>query len=273
MERNKQASQGEQPTLPTDEQTALEVETRTKWESLRPSFNAWATQSGEPLSLFDEIVDGQVEYTRVVYQKRRASTELAEYSVPWDRVTIEEATSLEELLNTNADESALHRFLDANPKFLIQVLGGGHGRYHLSKQRLGAEFVPDFLVAEVSSIGFEWYAVEIESPGAVAHRQDELPAEPLNHALGQIRDWRRWLMNNLNYARRPRDQDGLGLVGIDSRVPGLILIGRRHAFPERFNDFRKQMIDRERIVIHSYDWLIDIAHSNRSGRLGSELPE
>ena len=273
MERKKQASQDEQPDLLTDEQTALELETRAKWESLRPSFNAWAAQSGEPLSLFDGIVDGQVEYARVVYQKRRARAELADYSVPWDRLITKETTSLQKLLNTNPDELTMHRFLDANPKFLIQVLGGGHGRYQLSKQRLGAEFVPDFLVAEVSSIGFEWYAVEIESPRAIAHRQDGLPAEPLNQALGQIRDWRRWLMNNLNYARRPREEDGLGLMGIDSRVPGLILIGRRHTFPDRFNEFRKQMVDRERIVIHSYDWLLDVARSNRSGRLGSELPE
>ena len=65
-------------------------------------------------------------------------------------------------------------------------------------------------------------------------------------------------MHNLDYARRPTDQDGLGLVGIDSRVPGLIIIGRRDPYPERFNEFRKQMIDRERIVIHSYDWLVDV---------------
>lgn len=273
MECKKQESQGEQPNQLKDEQTALELETRAKWESLRPSFNDWAEQSGEPLSEFDHIVDRQVEYARVTYQKQRTRAELAKYSVPWDRVTIEEAASMEELLKTNADERALHRFLDANPKFLIQVLGGGHGRYQLSKQRLGAEFVPDFLIAETSSIGIEWHAVEIESPRAIAHRQDGLPAEILNHALGQIHDWRRWLMNNLDYARRPREQDGLGLVGIDSRVPGLILIGRRQAFPDRFNEFRKQVADRERIVIHSYDWLIDVARSNRSGRLGGELPE
>jgi len=273
MERKKQPGQGGQPDLLADEQTALELETRAKWESLRPSFNAWAEQSGEPLSEFDSIVDGQVEHARVVYQKRRARAELAEHSVPWDRVAVKEATSLRKLLNTNPDEQAMHRFLEANPKFLIQILGGGHGRYQLSKQRLGAEFVPDFLVAENSSIGIEWHAVEIESPRAIAYRQDGLPAETLNHALGQIREWRRWLMNNLDYARRPREQDGLGLVGIDSRVPGLILIGCRHTFPERFNEFRRQMVDRERIVIHSYDWLVDVAQSNRSGRLESELPE
>ena len=256
---------------PTDDQASLELETRARWETLRPSFNAWAAQSGEPLSEFDRIVDGHVEYARMTYQKDRAKRELKQYSVVWDQVTIEEATSLQELLNRNPGELVMQRFLDANPKFLIQVLGGGHGRYQLPKKRLGAELIPDFLVAEMSSIGIEWHAVEIESPRATANRQDGLPAHALHHAIGQIRDWRRWLINNLDYARRPREQDGLGLVGIDSRVPGLILIGRRHAYPYRFNEFRKQMIDRERIAIHSYDWLVDVACSNTSGKLSGEL--
>ena len=260
-----------QDQQPTDKQDALELETRAKWETLRPSYNAWAAESGEPLSEFDNIVDGQVELARVTYQKERAARELEPYSALWDRITTEEATSLQELLNDNPDEAALHVFLDANLKFLIQVLGSGHGRYQLSKKRLGAEFVPDFLVAAMSSIDIEWHAVEIESPRASADRRDGLPAEALNHAIAQIRDWRKWLMDNIDYARRPREQNGLGLVGIDSRVPGLILIGRRHAYPERFNEFRRQMIDQERIVIHSYDWLVDVAISNQSGWLNGEL--
>ena len=164
----------------------------------------------------------------------------------------------------------MHRFLQDNPKFLVQVLTGGHGRYQLSKERLGAEYVPDFLIAEGSSIGIEWYAVEIESPRAKIHRADGNPASSLNAAIAQIRDWRQWLMNNLDYARRPKALDGLGLVGIDSRAAGLIIIGRRHQYPERFNNFRRQMKDRESILIHSYDWLIDIARSNRSGSLDLE---
>jgi hypothetical protein len=180
---------------------------------------------------------------------------------------------LKQLLNENPDEAALQCFLEANPKFLIQVLGGGHGRYQIAKQRLGKEYVPDFLIAEMSSIGIEWHAVEIESPRAVSHRKDGLASDALDHAIGQIRDWRKWLMHNIDYARRSQTENGLGLVGIDARVPGLILIGRRHEYPERFNEIRRQMIDREHIAVHSYDWLFDVAQSNRSGSLTWELRE
>ena len=226
---------------------------------------------GEPLSTFDEIVDGQVRHERVEYQKERACSELEDSSVVWDQVTSEDAAALQELLDRNPHELEMHRFLEDHPQFLIQILGAGHGRYQLSKPRFGAELIPDFLIAEMSSIGIQWHAVEIESPRSKAHRRDGLPSSKLNHAIGQIRDWRQWLRNNIDYARRPREQNGLGLVGIDDRVTGLILIGRRQEHNDRYNEFRRDEIDRRRIVIHSYDWLVDVARSNKSGRLAGDL--
>jgi hypothetical protein len=254
-----------------DEQTIIEQATRAKWETLRPSFLAWAAESGVSPSEFDRIVEGQVEFARVEYQKERAAKELSHSLTTWDEVTPEESASLRALLDTNPDEASMHHFLEENPKFLVQALAAGHGRYQLSKKRLGSQYVPDFLVAEESSMGIEWYAVEIESPRSKEHRRDGNPAQALTTALAQIRDWREWLMNNLDYARRSKEQDGLGLMGIDSRIPGLILIGRRHNYPVRFNNFRRQISDRERILIHSYDWLIDVARGNTSGWLRAGL--
>ena len=153
----------------------------------------------------------------------------------------------------------MHDFLAENPQFLNQVLRGGHGRYQTSKKRLGSEFIQDFLIADVSSIGIEWHAVELESSRGKVHRKDGRPTADLHMRLSQILDWRIWLMRNLDYARRSVDQDGLGLIGIDHRIHGLVIMGRRSDFPERYNQFRRNMIDRERIEIHSYDWLVELA--------------
>ena len=254
-----------------DEQESIERETRTKWETLRPSYNEWAETSGESPSEFDRIVEGQVEHARNNYQRTRVTSELEDSSVLWDRISVQDCESFLELLNGEPNEGQVHRFLEDNSQFLVQALGAGHGRYQLSKPRLGAELIPDFLIAEMSSIGIEWYLVELESPVCPVERRDGLATQELNHAIGQVRDWRAWLRNNLDYARRPKDQSGLGLVGIDSRESGLIIIGRRHAYSSRYNEFRREMIDRERIVIHSYDWLIDVARSNRSGWLNSRF--
>ncbi len=259
------------PTGTGDEQEAVENEIRAKWESLRPSYNEWAARSGESLEYFDGIVDAQVESARVKYQKMRAFADLEDSSFMWDRLTPEDGEALFALLESDPDEAEVHRFLEVDPRFLIQVLATGHGRYQISKPRFGAEFIPDFLVAEMSSIGIEWHLVEIESPGSPVHRKDGLPTQQLNHAIGQIRDWRNWLMSNRDYARRSKEEGGLGLVGIDAKASGLVIIGRRKNFTPRYNEFRRTMIDRERIVIHSYDWLVEIARSNRSGWLRDDL--
>ena len=254
-----------------DEQSAMERETRAKWESLRDSSAEWAQANGASPSTFDSVIEAQVEHNRAAYQKERVTKELEDSSVIWDKVTPEDCDALRALLDTNPKEPAMHEFLKNNPKFLVQVLGGGHGRFQLSKPRFGSNFIPDFLVAEESSIGIEWYLVEIESPRCKVERSDGLPAQELNHAIGQIRDWREWLTNNLDYARRPKDQHGLGLIGINPNASGLIIIGRRQEYSPRYNEFRRQTRRDSRIAIHSYEWLVDVATSNFSSWLTAEL--
>ena len=47
--------------------------------------------------------------------------------------------------------------------------------------------------------------------------------------------------------------------------------GGRNRNPEPYSDFRRQMKDGGRILIHSYDWLMNIACTNRSGQLSLAL--
>ena len=246
-------------TSSPDEQERIEQQTRTLWESFRPSFNEWSRESGEAQSEYDENVEGHVTHARVRYQKERIEGEMQEFAISPSRITQSDLTSIVSLLSTNPHESEMHEFLAANPQFLNQALRAGHGRYQISKQRLGSQLITDFLLADVSSIGIEWYAVELESPRGTVHRKDGRPTADVHHAIDQILDWRNWLMSNFDYARRSVGQDGLGLIGIDHRIHGLVIMGRRSDFPERYNQFRRNMIDRERIEIHSYDWLVELA--------------
>lgn len=140
---------------------------------------------------------------------------------------------------------------------LAVQLGGGHGRWVIPKKRLGSEHVTDFIIGEKSSIGFEWYAVELEGPKAKMFTKAGNPTQVLTHAMRQIHDWRAWLQTNQNYAARPRKAGGLGLSDITTDLPGLILIGRRADIDESTNRRRRQMMQDSRIKIHSYDWLLD----------------
>ena len=255
-----------------DNQLALEAKIREDWEPHRRSYERWHREAGDSDWSFDEFVISMVTSGVSDYHHRRARRELGEPTI-WDRVTANDVEALRRLLARGPSESELHEFLKANPKFLVQVLGGGHGRYQFSKPRLGAEFVPDFLVAELDSIGIHWYAVEIESPCKKVYRRTGRPTSLVHGAIGQIQDWRGWLTTNSAYARQRRDDNGLGLVGINGRLPGLVLIGRRGAYPSRYNEFRRQTKYENQIAIHSYDWLLDIAVRNTSGDLAYELTQ
>ena len=254
-----------------DEHTALEREVRAQMEPGRGAYEEYVRLTGDDWCTFDEVVETRVRSARADYQKGRARAELEGDSVVWGPVDTKDIEAFKQLLGRGVHEEPVHRFLDDHPEFLGQTLAGGHGRYHLSKKKLGAELIPDFLIAHAHSFGVEWHAVELESPEARPYRKDGLQSSKLTHAIGQLRDWRAWLASNRDYARRAREENGLGLTGIDSQVAGLVLIGRREEFPERFNELRRQLRDDDRIVVHSYDWLVEVAQSSRGGSLSFEL--
>jgi len=90
----------------------------------------------------------------------------------------------------------------------------------------GIKLIPDFVIGDRHSGGFEWTLVELESPTAAMFNAKGDPSATLQHALRQLTDWRTWLEVNQNYAARPRRDAGLGLTDISSNAQGLVLIGR-----------------------------------------------
>jgi len=190
-----------------------------------------------------------------------AEDPLGEFLVWWDDVRSTHADAFRAALNSATREEDLQRHLEAHPMLLVQSLTGGHGRWVIPRQRLGAEFVTDFLVGERSSMGHEWLAVELESPRARMFTKSGDPSARLTHALRQITDWRAWLKNNQNYAARPRPESGLGLTGISPSLPALVLIGRRAETDEGTSARRRQMCEDLNVEIHSFDWLLDVAEN------------
>lgn len=160
---------------------------------------------------------------------------------------------------TNDSEHAVQAALEECPILLVQHLEGGHGRWCIPKARLGAEHVPDFLIGERSSEGYEWQAIELESPRARPFTRAGDPSAVLTHAVRQIQDWRAWLQHNQSYASRPRAESGLGLTDIVADLAGIIYIGRRAAFDPNTNARRRQMKLDLGIRIRSYDGLLDTA--------------
>lgn len=187
---------------------------------------------------------------------------LGDFFVWWDEITQEDVDEFKKIIDTATKEQDIQAFLEKKPLFLIQHLGGGHGRWVIPKKRLGAEHITDFMVGDKSSMGFEWQAVELESPNARMFNKNGDPSRYLTHAIRQIEDWRAWLTRNISYASRPQDQGGLGLTDISVHISGQIIIGRRAYINPSTNDLRRQMCKNSNIQIHSYDRMIDVAQGS-----------
>ncbi len=192
--------------------------------------------------------------------------ELADGYVHWDDITAEEIDAYRAVLETANDERPLQKHLALHPILLVQHLGGGHGRWVLSQKRLGAEYVTDFVIGERSSSGFEWQFVELQSPrGQLFVPSSGRQSKQLDEGLRQINEWRRWLAANRDYARRPRDQNGLGLVNVSADDPGLLLIGRETDLTPTDRDRRRQLAAKLNVNIRTYDWLVRRAEARLQG--------
>lgn len=203
--------------------------------------------------------------TKDLFEEFRRNDPLRDFFVWWDRINPDDFESLKNAIDYAKREEDIQQFLQSHPKFLIQHLAGGHGRWVLPKQKLGAEHVTDFLIAHKHSFGYEWEAVELESPLRPMFNKNGDPSQYLNHAIRQILDWRAWLKSNQPYASRLKSEHGLGLTDIDSNVKGLILIDRRASINEETNSRRRQLVQEMNIEIHTYDYLLQALH----GRLCS----
>jgi hypothetical protein len=192
------------------------------------------------------------------FEEVLAADPLGEFFIEWDDVHDPDVADLESALSRATSEREMQAYLEENPYLLIQHLGGGHGRYVLPQLRLGSEYVADFVLCERDSLGYHWTLVEIESPRALRGKQTGEATAELNHAINQIQDWRRWVTENVAYARSQ-----LRLKEIDSTAAGLIIMGRRGdgIDPGRL----KQALTQNNIEVHSYDWLIDSLRSKLNG--------
>ena len=157
----------------------------------------------------------------------------------------------ERVLADAVDERPLQTFLASAPVLLGRLAPPGRTYWCLDRPRLGAEFVPDFLLASVTSAGFRWTAIELESPTEKTLTKAGLPAKKLADALGQIRDWRMWLTDNVAYARQER-----GLKDIDGNCEAIVVIGRRSSLdPKQIKRYRA--LSSDGIAVMSYDRLHD----------------
>ncbi|WP_425283575.1 Shedu anti-phage system protein SduA domain-containing protein [Methyloceanibacter stevinii] len=179
---------------------------------------------------------------------------LEAFSVPRPSPTEGLADEFEKLLNDATSEEEIQRFLTANPFILAEQLP--HCHHVIPKFRFGGKYVSDYLLPEMTSGGTFWTLVELEPANAQLVTASGHLGERVRGGVQQVKDWRDWLLNNLDHAIRPRDQDGLGLDNM-AGIWGWVIVGRRSMVTGRFNQLRKQIWDDSKITIMTYDRVLE----------------
>jgi hypothetical protein len=160
------------------------------------------------------------------------------------------------VIDSSSDEKPIQKHLEARPQ-LLSVLLPRPPRYVIPQKRLGSEFVLDFILGDVDSMGIHWYLVELESPRASVYLADQKTlSKEARKGIDQVVEWRNWLQNNVAYARQPRSRDGLGLFDIRPDVRALVLVGRRSTLATTTDAARQEARSSRNIQIHTYDWLL-----------------
>jgi hypothetical protein len=155
--------------------------------------------------------------------------------------------SYKDLLDSNPErEEVLQRFLRDHPFLLCPT----HTKMW-PKLALGARET-DFVFQE--AIG-DYLLVELERATYRLFLKDGHPSRELNHAHGQITDWKRYLEDNLSTVQRE-----LGLKGISTNPKSLIVIGRSRSLT---HEDRRKLITIEnespKTKIMTYDDVLENA--------------
>lgn len=176
---------------------------------------------------------------------------LARYELASHVPAPEAIRALEELLESGEKrEEPLQRTLTQYPELLAPLVVGGWKTYVIPKPRLGSEYVPDFLVLGINSVGPQWVTVEIEGARHKILTNNGKLRQQTRHAIEQVEDWREWLIRNVGYAQTQH-----GFHGLTTHAAGLVIIGRDDPSAER-QASRARSEENGRIAVHSWDWLL-----------------
>mgnify|MGYP000678130763 CR=1 FL=1 len=159
----------------------------------------------------------------------------------------------EDLLNQNLTESKYHTFLSENAGLF---LGNDNCHLAISKLKLGSELETDLVtLTDNFSNGNKFELIELKQPQAKLFTQKGLVTAEFNRAIQQIRDWKRWLIDNRTFFKKYLPTVSTRVVN-DSHLNFKIIIGRRLTNIYEIEK-RNQIANEIGAEIRSFDYLTD----------------
>ena len=168
------------------------------------------------------------------------------------RVTISKLQALsdefEKILEDETREEDIQKFLKTNSFVLHQ------SAETISKQKLGEDFVTDFVLVATTTQGPSYFLVELERATHPVLNKDYSLTSPVMQAVKQTRDWDVWLETNKAY--------------IQNKLPGfetphfIVVIGRSVRFDDNHRAYmRSYNREWKNLELLTYD---DVLHRFRA---------
>ena len=165
----------------------------------------------------------------------------------------------EELISQDLTENKYHEFLKEYAGFFFS----DYNCYlTISKLKLGSELETDFInIRDQRSNGIVYEFIEIEKPNCKLFNVAGSPGKEFNTAIQQIRDWKRFLIENKDWFRKNLPSQTTRIIN-NSGVTFTIIIGRRTDNLLEIEK-RNQIADELGIQIRSFDYLTDLLRKRK----------
>lgn len=159
----------------------------------------------------------------------------------------------EKLLQQGLTERYYQSFLAENAGIF---LGNLDCHLIISKLKLGSELETDFVtLTDGFSNGNQFELIEIKQPSTKLFTKSGVISSDLNKATQQIRDWKRWLIDNKSWLRKYLPTISTRVV-TESQIKFKIIIGRRLENSYEIEK-RNQIAKEVGAEIRSFDYLTD----------------
>jgi hypothetical protein len=144
---------------------------------------------------------------------------------------------------------------------------GHHGVFLFPEFQIGNTYRADFLIIGISSNGYEFIFVELESPKGKITISDGYLGEAFRKGLNQIDDWKTWLNANFSSLKetfyKAKKQERLlpdEFVSMNNdRIHYVVIAGRRDDFSPTTRQLRLRIKRERNCSLLHYDNLIDDA--------------
>lgn len=177
----------------------------------------------------------------------------------------EEADKYHDVIYSAKNEQEIQQYIKLNHKWFIpgsiflDYNFGHHDAYLFPEQKLGNEYVADYMLLGKSSDGYSIVLVEFEKANtSYCLSSENMESESVRKGLTQIKDWQRWMSKNQDYFLR---NIGLTQKGIDIpiyRIYYYLVVSRRDYMDDLAHDIRSQtMYDMHNVKIVTFDRLED----------------